>query len=93
MPISPGTLRSLKDNTFKWRCFSRTAQVLVALIVLVLDIFVMVRWTKNQWAFNSDVGGTTGNTYVGGTAFTGIVLFTVRHLVTQTLILRSVSEI
>ena len=86
MGIPQEVLDSMKAKVSKWRRFSRTTQVLVALIVLGLDIFVMERWGKNKWGFNSAVSSTTNNTYVGGTPFTGIVLFAVSHLATRTLI-------
>ena len=80
MGIPQKALDSMKKKVSKWRIFSRTTQVLLTLVVLGLDIFVMEQWSKNQWDFNSAVGNTTNNTYVGGTPFTGIVLFTVSHL-------------
>jgi hypothetical protein len=73
-----------------WMYVTRAAQVLVTIVVLGLDISVIDDWNKNQWSFNSFVSDASPlnlKTSVGGTPFTGIVMFTVSHPVRRTLIL------
>jgi hypothetical protein len=61
---------------------SRTAQVVVSIIVLGLDISVINEWDQNKFSFNAAAGSASSNikTWVGGTPFTGIIMFTVSHL-------------
>jgi hypothetical protein len=67
---------------------SRIAQVLVTLAILGLDIYVIAEWNKNQYGFNSALGHASDiSTWVGGTPYTGIVMFTVSHPIMQTLVL------
>jgi len=61
---------------------SRALQILFAITVLGLDISVISEWNKNQYQFNSAIQTAGGNkipanTFVGGTPFTGITMFTV----------------
>jgi hypothetical protein len=61
----------------------RTIQVLFAITALGLDVSVLSEWNKNKFQFNSALqnAGSTSDvnitTWVGGTPFTGIVMFTV----------------
>jgi len=74
-------------------CLSRIAQLLVTITILGLDIYVLDEWNRNQYDFNSALGDATAangpdiKTWVGGTPFTGIVIFTVSHPVVRTLTL------
>ena len=79
----------LKSKTFRvWLYCGRILQVVLALVVLGLDISVVGEWNQNQLTFNSVIGTAAGSlnikTWVGGTPYTGIVLFTVSHPVRRT---------
>jgi hypothetical protein len=68
---------------------SRTAQILVSIVVLGLDISVISEWDQNKFAFNAAATGNPSSnikTWVGDTPFIGIVMFTVSHFVIQGLI-------
>ena len=66
-----------------WSAVTRSLQALLAIIVLGIDIFVIEEWNKNGFSFNS-APGLDLKTWVGGTPFTGIVMFTVSHPVIWT---------
>jgi len=57
---------------------SRATQIVLSIIVLGLDIFVIDEWNQNKFSFNAVAGDSNSNikTWVGGTPFTGIVMFT-----------------
>ena len=61
----------------------------MAIVVLGLDISIVSEWNRNQLTFNSVIGTAAPSqfnikTWVGGTPFTGIVLYTVSHPVKRT---------
>ena len=61
---------------------SRATQIALAIVAIGLDASVISQWDKNQYAFNNVLGSAgsgqiPSNTWVGGTPFTGIVMFTV----------------
>jgi len=77
------TPQPLKSDKFRvWLYLMRTVQAIITLVVLGLDISVADEWNQNQLNFNSIASDAAGSqlslkTWVGGTPFTGIVLFTV----------------
>src|SRR5438045_2367445 len=68
---------------FLWMLFTRAAQILITVAIIGLDAFVINEWNRNQLNFNSAIEGGSSNvnikTWVGGTPFTGVVMFTVSH--------------
>jgi hypothetical protein len=67
---------------------SRATQIVLSIIVLGLDIFVIDEWNQNKFSFNAAAGDSNSNikTWVGGTPFTGIVMFTVSCFLVQALL-------
>jgi hypothetical protein len=66
-------VRPLKSGTFRvWLYSSRTAQLIIAVVVLGLSISVVDEWNQNQLNFNSILSGNSAGslkitTWVGNT--------------------------
>ncbi|KAI9768120.1 MAG: hypothetical protein M1839_004201 [Geoglossum umbratile] len=78
MSMPPGeAIIPLKNKKFgTWMGVSRVAQILLAFIIMGFDAAVIDEWNRNQLGLNALDSDAAIHTWVGGTPFTGIVMFT-----------------
>lgn len=67
----------VKDRFPVWMLWSRTLQLVFAIVIFGLDAFVISEWNKNNF---SNLFHPTIETTVGDTSFTPFTMFAVSHL-------------